>query len=202
MTGAIRDRVGEATRHSHARLDAAMNWVDLGRPDYYAGFLRGQSEALFPLEAALERAGIEAMFPDWPLRARTPALENDLAVLDVDSDPLPVPTIDGAARMLGVMYVLEGSRLGARVILSRLVDQPSSSVLGATAYLSHGFGKRFWPSFLATLENHPDAQARTDLVIDGAQLAFGMFESALIPVMSGAIDRRRSAMRLVHSASA
>lgn len=202
MTGSLWDRVREATRHSHERLDAATNWVDLGRPHYYAGFLRGQAEALFPLEAALEQSGIDDIFPDWPQRARTPALEHDLAVLDAHCDPLPVPALAGTARMLGVVYVLEGSRMSARVILSRLTDQPDSSILGATAYLRHGFGRRFWPTFLATLESHPDAQARPDLVIDGALMAFGMFEGTLVPVMSNAIDRSRNAVRLVHSAPA
>ena len=45
----IRDIVSEATRSSHRRLDLALSWLDLGKPRYYAGFLRGQAEALFPL---------------------------------------------------------------------------------------------------------------------------------------------------------
>ncbi len=200
MAVSIRDAIRDATRLSHGRLDAAMDWVDLGRPNYYSGFLRGQAEALFPIETALERNGIDEILPDWAQRARTPALEHDLAALDTACDPLPIPTLDGAAEMLGVVYVLEGSRMGARVILSRLADQPNSSILGATAYLRHGFGKRFWPTFLDVLENHPEARARRDRVIDGAQIAFGMFESALIPVMTNAIDRTRRSVRLVHNA--
>jgi heme oxygenase len=201
MTVSIRDLIRDATHLSHSRLDAATNWVYLGRPQYYAGFLRGQAEALFPLETALERNGIENILPDWSQRARMPALEHDLSALDTDCDPLPVPDLNGAAEMLGIVYVLEGTRMKARVILSRLADQPDSSILGATAYLRHGFGKRCWPTFLAVLENHPEAQAHTRRVIDGAQMAFGMFESALIPVMSHAIDRTRNSMQLVHSAA-
>lgn len=210
MTVSIRDisiwdRVRDATKHTHRRLDAAMNSVDLARPHYYAGFLRGQAEALFPLEAALEQHGIEELLPDWPQRARTPALEHDLSVLDAGCDPLLIPDLarldaDRTAEMLGIVYVLEGSRMGARIILSRLTDQPDSVVIGATSFLRHGFGKRFWPTFLETLESHPDARANPDMVIDGALLAFGMFESALIPVMSEALDRTRNAVRLVHSA--
>jgi heme oxygenase len=199
MAVSIQNLIREATKLSHGRLDAAMNWVDLGRPAYYAGFLRGQAEALFPLEIALERHGIEEVLADWPQRARTPALANDLSALGIACDPLPDPDLDGAAQMLGVVYVLEGTRVGGRVILSRLADQPDSSILGATAYLRHGFGKRFWPTFLATLENSPAAQDHPDRVIDGAQMAFGMFESALIPVMRNAIDRTRASLRLAHS---
>ena len=199
IAGPIQNGIREATRLSHQRLDAAMTWVDLGRLTHYSGFLRGQAEALLPLETALERAGIDDILPDWPQRARTPALEHDLSALDIACDPLPVPHFNGAADMLGAVYVLEGTRMACRVILPRLADQPDSSILGATAYLRHGFGKRFWPSFLATLESHPEAQLHPQRVIDGALIAFGMFDSALIPVMSQAIDRSRSAIRLVHS---
>ena len=184
----IRDIVSEATQTSHRRLDLALSWLDLSSPRNYAGFLRGQAEALFPIEAALQRGGIEAHVPDWRQRVRTAALEHDLAVMDVACDPLPVPEFKTTAEMLGALYVLEASRMGARVMLARLAQDPDSSSLAATAYLRHGFGKRFWPTFLAILENHPSARTDTAGVIEGAQISFGMFESALIPIANVAAE--------------
>lgn len=184
----IRDIVSEATQTSHRRLDLALSWLDLSNPRNYAGFLRGQAEALFPIETALQRGNIEAHVPDWRQRVRTSALEHDLAVMDVACDPLPVPEFKNAAEMLGALYVLEASRMGARVMLARLARDPDSSSLAATSYLRHGFGKRFWPTFLAVLENHPSARANTAGVIDGAQIGFGMFESALIPIANVAAE--------------
>lgn len=195
MTTSLRDTIREATRRSHARLDAAINWVDLCRPDYYASFLRGQAEALLPLESALERHGIHDLLPDWESRRRTPALEHDLAALDIGVDPLPVPRLgpenDLTPELLGITYVLEGSRMGARVILSRIAEQPDAAIIGATAFLRHGFGRRLWPTFLATLESSFAAHAHPERLIAGAQLAFGMFECALIPTMSVTADRAR-----------
>lgn len=184
----IRDIVSEATQTSHQRLDLAISWLDLSRPRSYAGFLRGQAEALFPIETALQRGGIEAHIPDWQQRVRTPALEHDLAVMDVACDPLPVPEFKTTTELLGALYVLEASRMGERIILARLAHEPESESLAATAYLRHGFGKRFWPTFLAVLENHPSARADTAGVIEGAQIAFGMFESALIPIANVAAE--------------
>ncbi len=184
----IRDILSEATQSSHRRLDLALSWLDLGSPRYYAGFLRGQAEALFPLEAALDQHDISNIMSDWPQRVRTPSLEHDLAAMDVSCDPLPAPNFKNAADMLGAVYVLEASRMGARVMLARLAQHPESNSIGATAYLRHGFGKRFWPSFLTLLENHPAAQADTASVVQGAEVAFGMFESALIPVASVAAE--------------
>jgi heme oxygenase len=201
-TRSLRDTIREATRRSHARLDAALGSVDLLRPDDYARFLRGQAEALLPLETALERHGIHGILPDWEYRRRTPAIEHDLSALDIDVDPLPVPDLfsrgrDCAADLLGIAYVLEGSRMGARIILSRVAETPDAAIIGATAFLRHGFGKRLWPTFLATLENDPQARAQPARVIAAAQMAFGMFECALIPTLRDTKRTRAYADRIV-----
>ena len=79
--------------------------------------------------------------------------------------------------------------MGARVMLMRLAkQQPESCAIGATQYLRHGFGKRLWPLFLAALETHPDTRANPEGVVEGAEIAFGMFESTLIPVVSVAAE--------------
>lgn len=189
MSTSIQDIVHNATHSSHRRLDMALSSLDVRKPRYYAGFLRGQAEALFPLEAALEAGGIDDILRDWPQRARTPALEHDLTVMDVSCDPLPVPTFHGIPRMLGAVYVLEALRMGSRGMLLRLArQQPDSCALGATQYLRHGFAQRLWPLFLAALESHPEAQADPASVVEGAQIAFGMFDSALIPAVGVAAE--------------
>lgn len=180
----IQDTIRAATHDSHRRLDLALSWLDLGQPRYYAGFLRSQADALLPLESALETANIAEILPDWPLRSRSEALKQDLILLNVTTTPLPQPRFSNEAQMLGAAYVLEASRMGARVMLARLAQNSCSSSIEATKYLKHGFGKRFWPTFLAVLETHPAAQTNTAGVVEGAELAFAMFESALAPMVS------------------
>lgn len=182
MGAAIWDIIREATRTSHSRLDVALARLDLAIPLYYEGFLRGQAEALFPIETALEAGGIESVITDWQFRVRTPALKRDLETLGLSCDPMPPPDFRSAAEMLGAVYVLEASRMGERVMLARLAEHPDSDAMNATAYLRHGFGKRFWPSFLTLLENHPTVQTDPAGIVRGAQVAFAMFEDALIPV--------------------
>ncbi|RTL53789.1 MAG: heme oxygenase [Bradyrhizobiaceae bacterium] len=184
MSLLIQDTIREATHHSHRRLDLALSWLDLKQPRYYAGFLRSQAEALLPLESALEAGGIPDILSDWPLRARSAALQLDLDVMNISPVPLPTPDIGSAAQMLGAVYVLEASRMGARVMLARLAQHPESMSIEATKYLKHGFGKRFWPTFLDVLENHPAAKSDVSGVLLGAQTAFSMFETALAPVVS------------------
>ncbi|CAN5333971.1 biliverdin-producing heme oxygenase [soil metagenome] len=182
MSIAIRQIISEATRTSHGRLDVALARLDLAIPVYYEGFLRSQAEALFPIEAALEAGGIEHHIPDWQQRVRTPALTRDLEALGLTCNPLPMPDFKSTAEMLGAVYVLEASRMGERVMLARLAEHPDSDSMNATAYLRHGFGKRFWPSFLTLLENHPDAQSDPAGIVHGAEIAFAKFEDALLPV--------------------
>ena len=184
----ICDLIREATHASHRQLDLALSWLDLGKPRYYASFLRGQAEALFPIETALERSGIVLILPDWPRRARTMALEHDLIVINASCAPLPEPHLDNPAQMLGTVYVLEATRMSARVMLSRLAQYPDSPSIGATKYLRHGFGQRLWPTFLDVLETHPAALADPRAVVQGAEIAFGMFESALVPIVSTAAE--------------
>lgn len=192
---AIREIISEATRTSHSRLDLALSSLDLGRPGYYEAFLRGQAEALFPVEAALTAGGIEQHLPDWQLRVRTHALEHDLAAMTITCNPQPQPDFRTTAEMLGAVYVLEASRMGARVMLARLAEHPDSDAMNATAYLRHGFGKRFWPSFLDVLESHPDAQADTEGVVNGAAITFAMFEKALMPMTNVVVDFARGGER-------
>lgn len=184
MAAGIWDIIREATRSSHCRLDAALAKLDLTFSVNYEGFLRSQAEALFPLETALEAKGIESVLPDWTQRIRTPALEHDLNALHITCHPQPAPDFTSEAQMLGAVYVLEASRMSARVMLARLAENPDSEAMNATAYLRHGFGKRFWPSFLAVLESHDAAHHDPAGVIKGAQIAFAMIENALIPLDS------------------
>jgi heme oxygenase (biliverdin-IX-beta and delta-forming) len=192
MGAAIWDTIREATQMSHSRLDVALAKLDLASPLYYEGFLRSQAEALFPIEAALESCGVESVIPDWTQRIRTPALERDLATLNITCNPLPAPEFGSAAEMLGAVYVLEASRMGARVMLARLAEHPDSDAMNATAYLRHGFGKRFWPSFLTLLETHPAAQNDPAGVVHGAEIAFAMFETALRPMENVVVNFTRA----------
>jgi heme oxygenase len=52
------------------------------------------------------------------------------------------------------MYVLEGSRLGSKVLLARIAEAANPTIFGATAYLSHGSGQKLWQTFVDKLEQH------------------------------------------------
>ena len=66
--------------------------------------------------------------------------------------------------MLGALYVLEGSRLGAAYLLRTVKTCSDPLISGTTAFLGHGAGRQFWPQYLAALEGHADELAEEDLV--------------------------------------
>ncbi|SFK66634.1 heme oxygenase [Methylocapsa palsarum] len=113
------------------------------------------------IESALETAGVQRLLPDWDQRRRRFALARDMEDLDAFAG-LSAPVapylaaggqrIDaGAGAILGWAYVLEGSRLGAGLILKTMESAKDPEVRIATRFLRHGRDENFWGSFKAAL---------------------------------------------------
>jgi len=165
------------TAEAHARLEAHFGALDLGVLPGYRRFLEANAAALLTLEGALEAARVAEIFPDWELRSRQAAILEDLTRVGGHVLPLPVPRPLDFGGLLGTMYVLESTRLDARSHLISVKRSLDPAVLHATAFLRHGAGHHFWPSFLAILESHAAADHETSAV-DSAIRAFGMFAQA------------------------
>ena len=119
---AARPALREATGEAHQRVDALFAQYDLRDRDSYRRFLSAHAEALIPVEAALDQGGGVAVIEDWANRRRGPLLCADLAALDCGVPaPEPGPVLADRAAAAGALYVLEGSRLGGK-LLSRQVD--------------------------------------------------------------------------------
>jgi heme oxygenase len=175
----VRSHLHAATAAVHERLDAMVNTLRLDEPATYGRFLAAQGSALFPVEKALTEEGIAALLPDWPNRMRTKALDSDLMYLGVGCEQLPKPQFRHPALLMGAAYVLEGSRLGARVILSRIGNHHNHH---STHFLHHGEGQRLWPTFEAALEATPSVRADLEGAVTGALRTFAMFEQAFAPI--------------------
>jgi heme oxygenase len=176
--GGLRDRLREATAAAHHDLDAEFATFDLTSRNDYRRFLEANAAALLPLEAALERAGVSRLFSDWPERSRRDAIATDLARLGGAIRPMDDIAPLGRDGVLGTMYVLEGSRLGAKYLLRMIARSADPLIADSRAYLGHGAGSPLWRSFLANLERavvsgHGEAEA-----IAGARQAFAMFAEA------------------------
>lgn len=166
-------RLREATGAAHARVDSLFGRFDLARRDDYAGLLAAHAEALLPVEALLDRGGAEAVTEDWPQRRRAGVIQVDLEALgialpEIDStDPVPE-----SAAMAGMLYVLEGSRLGGRFLARSVPDS------WPRAYLGGHQPSHMWPELLAKLDALLYAPAALELAVTAANRTFGRFEAA------------------------
>jgi heme oxygenase len=174
----LRGRLREATQAQHERLDRQLGALDLQSMGGYRLFLEANAAALLPLEAALERSGVSNIFPDWAERSRRAAILSDLTAAGGTVQPLPRASLLDVGGVLGTMYVLEGSRLGARYLLKSVAQSADPSVAAATAYLSHGAGQHLWQSFLARLDELALAARDEAHAIAGARNAFALFAQA------------------------
>jgi heme oxygenase len=132
-----------ATVDSHAAVDDVFSAYDMSDAGSYRKFLEVNAEALMPLERLLSNSVVD--LPIWHPRA--PLLQRDLLIL---RSPPPAPAAIlgnfSAAMLHGVLYVLEGSRLGGRVLSQRVGAGLPKAYLGAV----HAKGE--WRSFLAAVD--------------------------------------------------
>lgn len=171
--GNVRDSLREATAVVHADLDQTTAGLNFADPTDYRRFLEAQWQPVVALENGLTLAGVDRLLDDWPARTRTIALAHDLRRLDVKPVAAEPVDFEKQAAMWGALYVLEGSRLGAKFLLKRIPQ----NLACATHFLSHGQGEPLWQTFIARLEDGV-AENELDECIAGAMSAFQLFSTA------------------------
>ncbi len=165
-----------ATANLHAEVDARFSGPFGTDRHAYEAFLTALARAVLPLERALEAGGVERLLPDWTERRRSQALMRDLDILDVAVPPArDVSATTDEARLFGRLYVLEGSRLGGKLLVKRAAESGDPGVRAATHYLGHGAGGDLWRGFLQRLEASEAVLDSPQRTLLGAREAFGLF---------------------------
>lgn len=168
----------EATAQHHERVDAAFAGFDLADAGSYLGFLSAHARVLPAAENSVSLG-----WDRW--RKRTPLLLQDLA--DLGAEPLggapdclleDLNLAEPAAHW-GVLYVLEGSRLGGSV----LAEQVGAGF--PRRYLSAGHTGGSWRAFQEALEaaaspiaGRPVDGGWMEPAVAAARSLFERFESA------------------------
>lgn len=175
----IRQHLQIATTGQHRALDGAFVSLALQNASDYRRFLMAQAAVVAPLEDWLTRRGLANMLPDWASRQRAEALAEDLAALnsppEYDAVAIDAPS---SASLLGIAYVLEGSRLGAQYLARVVSASPDPVVRDNMRFLEHGTGLRLWPTFLQILEANVDTPQAAEDAAAGARHAFDLFLTA------------------------
>ncbi|KTT71416.1 biliverdin-producing heme oxygenase [Sphingomonas endophytica] len=117
----------DATGAAHDTVDAAFGAHDLAAPDAYRAFLAAHARALPPAEAVMAALPFARTLP-----RRVPLLAADLTALGMTL-PVPLPFAPGTdeATCWGVLYVVEGSRLGGALLARQVPAGLPHAYLGA-----------------------------------------------------------------------
>lgn len=155
-------------------MDALYGCLSLDRREGLAHFLHAHTVALDAIEQAI-RANKPSM--DCPLHLSAIA-RRDLARLGA---PCPSPGIFpelADAHPWGLIYVIAGAHLGARVLKERWKRSTDTAVRQAGEYLSASEMKTYWPIFVKQLNALEPTPAETSSILSGADAAFAVFEQA------------------------
>lgn len=174
----LRRHLRSATRAAHEALDRRLSGFDLGRADDLGAFLLIHAAAVPPIESALARwdgAGLANPWRAGPLGRRLAA---DLAALGLDR-PEPVRLLPGGPDgLLGLAYVLAGSRLGARHLRAGWARGRDPRARAAGRYLGGEDVWRYWPCFVRALDREGARRGCWDGVVAGARAGFDAFARA------------------------
>lgn len=135
-------------------------------------------QALYPPQKALEINLVSALslyFPSYQYTLRYPLIEKDLIQLNEQpaDNPILELNISNPSMALGILYVLEGSKLGGRYILRCLSDKHLPTAFFQSAIHDQASG---WKGFteLTTIKNIDEEQ-----VVSAAKVAFECFIHSL-----------------------
>jgi heme oxygenase len=154
----------------HAELDAMVgDWPDL---EAYKRYARAVLAFRAPLEHAFAALQLSGPFTAWQSLTIAPELRADLADLRVaDPEPLSAPYASDVSWIAGALYVLEGSSVGARILVRRAAELGLSSTHGARHLAAQTADRQRWPSFLALLDS-PSLDPET--AVAGAEDTFAL----------------------------
>jgi|SRR5215217_3177315 len=159
----LRSLLRARTSELHEQLDRQVGEF-ASRADY-ADYVTNTHRFRSVIEASLPRSDL------WQILPLADALVSDLSDLGVTS-AAHRHTVDlgPSAGALGVYYVLEGSGVGARLLLRRAKAIGMSETHGARHLALQAGDTARWPQFLALLETvGPD---QYDAIIDGSLATF------------------------------
>ena len=166
----------ERTRAAHEALDARVG--AFADADAYGRYVAGLTAFRVPVEKALADAMAGASPSAVPFSPTTigPLLKSDLSDLGLAEPAMPEPPALDASTdgLLGALYVMEGSALGARILFKRAQELGFGDSFGARHLARQSGTLDNWRALVAELDR------RHDLDLDKAVAASLMtFEAAI-----------------------
>jgi heme oxygenase len=190
-------RLNLVTSEPHERLGNAVNGqAPFDTLSSYSRFLIAQYLFQAELKSLYNDASLTAIIPDLPGRCRAEQALADIADLQIEI-PQPVsgaPTSLSKAQALGWLYVSEGSKLGAGILIKRAATLNLGEDFGAR-HLGAPAGGRAegWKSFTRILDGLPMSDEEDVQIEQAAIDAFERFSVLIDHAYSIAPGSQRAA---------
>ncbi|MBB4131745.1 biliverdin-producing heme oxygenase [Xanthomonas sp. 3075] len=173
-----------ATQDTHRLVETVplMQALGQGRVDRaaYAQILRRHHALLAGFEDQLNDWLCSLVGTGWHYRRRLPALGEDLRTLGQQPDaPIAAPAAGSDAARWGMLYVIEGSQLGGRMIARTLRKQQPALADALRYFELADDDPAGWRRFQAVLDQRLTTPSARDAAIDGAQAMFSHFHTCL-----------------------
>lgn len=144
-----------ATDAAHTRVEGIIGAAGMfASLEGYRRYLAGTLDIRRHYEAVADYSGTVHVWPRWPGRRVAHLVAQDLADLGGAAPPSDKKAIEALkpAELLGALYVLEGSSLGARVLFKSVSAFGLSASHGARHLHAQAGEAAIWREFVAMLE--------------------------------------------------
>lgn len=146
-----------ATDEAHARLEEIVQSGDMfASVEGYRRYLAATWAMRERFEHLLDTNGAAEIWPEWPSRRIAALAADDMADLHLSTPPqINSQTSLTSSELLGVLYVLEGSSLGACILVRMVSALGFSHDFGARHLFAHASSTSAWRSFIVVLDASP-----------------------------------------------
>jgi heme oxygenase len=176
-------RLKAATAEAHTRVEDQLAVAGmLSSPEGYRRYLEATFEIRSAIEREMDLAHAVRIMPLWPERKIAPLVAMD--IMDVGGWVQAPKSVDDAPAdqsieaILGVLYVLEGSSLGARVVLKQVEALGMSHQHGARHLSAQAGDNKAWRQLTSILQHDPMSALGEAACIRAAQQTFERFGDA------------------------
>ncbi len=152
-----------ATDAAHRRVEGVVQAASMfASREGYARYLAATFKMRAEFERLLDMAGAAQIWPEWPRRRIAALVAEDIADLGkIAPQTRDVPenftSRLEAGELVAILYVLEGSALGARVLVKLACEIGLSAGFGARHLFRQAGERDAWPSFTAMMSALPQS---------------------------------------------
>lgn len=188
----------ENTTSTHESLDKRiMSLNPFSALDRYTQFIRTQARLQQITSSWYQNAELQALFPDLSERDRFNAVQQDCRDLGLSAEAMSVDQeaatqiqVSNNYEALGWLYTVEGSNIGAAILLKHAKESLGlSETHGARHLTGHGDGRGvYWRRFKEALDSLNLSEYQRMQALKGAREAFTFTRNSVEELLAPMVE--------------